>query len=62
MARYQLDDPRLQDELDRLAAEVAANWPPADDAQLAQLARILPVPTAPRTGRRSGDQATRRAA
>lgn len=45
MGHYQLDDPRLQEELDRLAAEAAATWPTPDDAQLAQLARILPTQT-----------------
>lgn len=41
MAHYQLDDPRLQDVLDKLAARDAEDWP-LDDRQRAVLARILP--------------------
>jgi hypothetical protein len=42
MPRYQLDDPRLRDELDQLAAAEAAAWPVTDET-LAALARILPT-------------------
>lgn len=49
MARYQLDDPRLQDELNRLAADAATTWPPLDDVQRQQLARVLPVRHMPAT-------------
>ncbi|QKW15307.1 hypothetical protein [Verrucosispora sp. NA02020] len=45
MAHYRLDDPALQAELDRLAAEEAAAWPVTDET-LAALARILPTANA----------------
>lgn len=39
-----MDDPRLQEEIERIAAETAANWP-VDDAMLARLSPLLNPPT-----------------
>ncbi|MEV2239439.1 hypothetical protein [Micromonospora sp. NPDC049891] len=63
MPRYQLDDPALQTELDRLAAAEAADWP-VTDVTLAKLARILPAAnaTADRNAVASHVPSSRRAA
>ncbi|GIJ30740.1 hypothetical protein Vqi01_59020 [Micromonospora qiuiae] len=45
MPHYALNDPRLQAEMELLAAETAATWPVTDHT-LAALARILPTTNA----------------
>ena len=61
--RYQLDDPALQTELDRLAADDTANWPDLSEQGRAQLARILPSePTTAVPQPRQRPTRTRRAA
>lgn len=44
MPHYSLDDPRLQEEIERIAAETAAAWP-VDDEMLARLSPLLNPPT-----------------
>lgn len=47
MTHYAMDDPRLQEEMERIAAETAANWP-VDDEMLARLSPLLNPPSATR--------------
>ncbi len=45
MARYQLDDPRLDAAMEELAERDTADWPEPDAEARAQLARLLkPLP------------------
>lgn len=39
-----MDDPRLQEEIEQIAAETAAAWP-VDDEMLARLSPLLNPPT-----------------
>lgn len=48
MARYHLDDPRLDAALTELAERDTADWPEPDSEARAHLARLLkPLPAAP---------------
>lgn len=47
MARYDLDDPRLQQIIEEMAAKAAQEWPAPSPEQLAKLAPLL-RPTPPR--------------
>lgn len=64
MARFQLDDPKLQTALDELAERDAADWPAPDADAQAQLRRLLTPPpaTTPAKPTRQRNDPQRRAA